>query len=262
MVRLNTVLGPVDIELHDTAAPLTVANFLSYVRGKAYDGMFFHRSVPGFVLQGGGYTFTEAGSARKVPAAAPVRNEFSPTRSNLRGTVAMAKIGGDPDSATSEWFVNLADNLFLDSQNGGFTVFGRLTAPGLATIDAFAAWQVVAASSTFSALPVRNPPKTGPYTRANLALVNSAIELPPKAQQSDADRIFTYLEAAYPQHLWPANAASASALGYYYRHYTGSNAYIGTAGGLVYYCLPEVGDEVLLLGTVAEWLAAAQAAGY
>jgi peptidyl-prolyl cis-trans isomerase A (cyclophilin A) len=139
MVRLYTVLGPVDIELLDAEAPATVANFLDYVRSGAYDSSFIHRRVPGFIVQGGGYTWAEAGSGPvKVPARPPVVNEFSPTRSNLRATVAMAKVGANPptyasiNSATSEWFVNLANNAAnLDNQNGGFTVFGRGTTPSM-----------------------------------------------------------------------------------------------------------------------------------
>ena len=127
-VRMQTDLGAIDIELFDTVAPQTVANFMNYVNDGDYDGTFFHRSIPGFVVQGGGFiTNTPSGSilvdgASHIPTDPPVINEFN--LSNLRGTIAMAKVGGDPDSATSEWFFNLDDNSEnLDNQNGGFTVF-------------------------------------------------------------------------------------------------------------------------------------------
>ncbi len=132
--------GEIVIELYDDVAPLTVQNFLSYVnnanaRGD-YDGTLFHRAVPGFVLQGGGY---EAATPKvHIPVSTPVHNEANiVNRPNVEGTVSMAKAGGDPNSATSEWFVNLADNSAgkpndLDSQNGGFTVFGKVTAGSLA----------------------------------------------------------------------------------------------------------------------------------
>ena len=107
-VRMQTDLGAIDIELFDTVAPLTVANFMNYVNDGDYDGSFFHRSIPGFVVQGGGFiTNTPNGSiltdgASLIPTDPPVVNEFN--LSNLRGTIAMAKVGNDPDSATSQWF--------------------------------------------------------------------------------------------------------------------------------------------------------------
>ena len=136
MVRLETSLGPIDIRLYDSQTPATVANFLGYLRSGAYANSFVHRSVPGFVIQTGGYNWSESLGPTKIPAGPPVVNEFSSTRSNLRGTVAMAKVGGFPNSATTEWFVNLGNNAAnLDNQNGGFTVFGKLTTPSLAVAD-------------------------------------------------------------------------------------------------------------------------------
>ena len=110
-VRMQTSLGDIDIQLMDATAPATVANFLNYVTSGAYDNSFIHRSVPGFIIQGGGYRWDSASdSVASIPANAPVINEFNASRSNLRGTIAMAKLGGDPNSATSQWFFNLADN--------------------------------------------------------------------------------------------------------------------------------------------------------
>jgi cyclophilin family peptidyl-prolyl cis-trans isomerase len=139
IVRMQTDLGSVEIELFDTAAPETVANFLNYVNAGDYDGTFIHRSDPGFVLQMGGYIFDPAQGdffaegTSHIPEDPPVINEFG--MSNLRGTIAMAKLGGDPDSATSEFFFNLADNSGnLDNQNGGFTVFAQVIS-GMDVID-------------------------------------------------------------------------------------------------------------------------------
>ena len=134
--------GEIDIELFDDKAPLTVQNFLAYInnanaRGD-FDGTFFHRAVPGFVLQGGGYEVTTP--TKHIPVFPEVHNEADiVNRSNLGGTVAMAKVGGDPNSATSEWFVNLANNSAnLDNQNGGFTVFGKVTGNGLTLANTIA----------------------------------------------------------------------------------------------------------------------------
>ena len=138
-VHVETTQGDIHIQLYDQAAPLTVANFLSYADADLYNGTFFHRAVTGFVLQGGGFRFN-GGNTEHIPTFPPVVNEFSPTRSNVRGTVAMAKVGGDPNSATSEFFFNVANNgepppNGLDYQNGGFTVFGNVLFGNMSLVD-------------------------------------------------------------------------------------------------------------------------------
>lgn len=125
LVALTTPLGRIVVELHEDK-PVTVANFLAYISSGRYDNSFSHRLIPGFVLQGGGFA-VQNNTSTPVPTFAPIINEYGvgQTRSNILGTLAMAKLGGDPDSATSQWFFNLADNSAnLDGQNGGFTVFG------------------------------------------------------------------------------------------------------------------------------------------
>ncbi|MBN8457137.1 MAG: peptidylprolyl isomerase [Verrucomicrobia bacterium] len=114
-----------DFALFSQRTPATRANFLNYVNGGDYVDSIIHRSVPGFVIQGGGFRFG-TGGLESVPTDPPVVNEFGV--SNTLGTIAMAKLGGDPNSATSQWFVSLGANSdTLDPQNGGFTVFGRVT---------------------------------------------------------------------------------------------------------------------------------------
>jgi cyclophilin family peptidyl-prolyl cis-trans isomerase len=148
--------GTMDFILYDTttqtqnATPQTVANFLSYVRNfgvsdttNKYDGAVFHRSIPGFIVQGGAFKVQSAPNnfSPITTAPSPV-NE--PVNSNSRGTVAMAKIGGDPNSATNQFFVNLADNSsILDGQNGGFTAFARVAGNGMAVAEAIAALPTV-----------------------------------------------------------------------------------------------------------------------
>ena len=157
-VDLATGYGDIVIALYDDAAPLTVRNFLGYAgaaAGSGYLGSFFHRLVPGFILQGGGFS-DAGGTINAIPAGPPVANEFSAARSNLAGTVAMAKLGGDPNSATNQFFFNLGDNSAnLDAQNGGFTVFGAVTADTYANVQRIAALKTVNAGGTFSALPVQ-----------------------------------------------------------------------------------------------------------
>ncbi len=132
MVKLETSMGNIVIELNEQAAPVTVKNFLGYVEEGFYDGTIFHRVMPGFMIQAGGFT---AEMEQKQPHA-PIKNEFK--LSNVRGTIAMAKLGGDPDSATCQFFISLTDNRRnLDNQNGGFTVFGKVV-EGMDVVDAIA----------------------------------------------------------------------------------------------------------------------------
>ena len=180
IVRLQTSLGAIDITLYDAAAPRTVANFLAYVNSGAYRNSFVHRSVPGFIIQGGGYAWDDTiGSVATVPTNAPVINEFSVTRSNKRGTIAMAKLGSDPNSATSQWFINLADNSAnLDTQNGGFTVFGEVSAASMAVVDAIAALPITNAGSPFDALPIVGTVVNNLIVKSNLAITSTVTAVP------------------------------------------------------------------------------------
>ena len=117
-------------------APQTVANFQDYADSGDWDGALVHRSVPGFVIQGGGFRDV-AGAYATIPTDPPVPNE--PCLSNTTGTIAMARIGGQPNSATSQWFVNLANNTYLDSVDGGFTAFGRVIGNGMTVVQQIAA---------------------------------------------------------------------------------------------------------------------------
>ena len=175
-VSMSTPLGTIDILLYDSAAPGTVANFLNYVNSGKYNNSFFHRSVPGFIIQGGGYAWNDvSGNISSVSANAPITNEFSATRSNLRGTIAMAKFSGEPNSATSQWFINLANNsASLDVQSGGFTVFGEVSSNSMATVDAIARLPIANAGGTFSELPLISAPANGVIQKANLVIVNPA----------------------------------------------------------------------------------------
>ena len=121
VVVLETSLGTVKIALDRDKAPLSVENFLQYVRSGHYDGTIFHRVIPGFMVQGGGF---DAGMKQKATRP-PVRNEANNGLRNRRGTVAMARTN-DPDSATSQFFINVKDNTALDygPRNPGYAVFG------------------------------------------------------------------------------------------------------------------------------------------
>jgi cyclophilin family peptidyl-prolyl cis-trans isomerase len=135
MLRFETSLGGFTVELFDKDAPETVANFLKYVDDEFFDGTVFHRVIPGFMIQGGGL---EPGLQQKQTRP-PVRNEAHNGLENLRGTLAMARTN-DIHSATAQFFVNLADNEFLDHKPGnyGYAVFGRVT-EGMDVIDSIGA---------------------------------------------------------------------------------------------------------------------------
>jgi cyclophilin family peptidyl-prolyl cis-trans isomerase len=136
----NGVIKVVLFDQEGLGAPKTVQNFQNYVNNGRYENTIIHRSNPNFVIQGGGFTVNNL-NLGIVPTNTPVENEFSPQRSNVRGTIAMAKLGNNPNSATSQWFFNLEDNSSnLNNQNGGFTVFGQVSSSNdLNTIDAIAA---------------------------------------------------------------------------------------------------------------------------
>ena len=135
LAQFRTPLGNLDVELYDEDKPSTVSNFVRYAQGGFYTNVFLHRCIPGFVAQGGGFRTDDSSSTElfsvfsSVGNLGPITNEFNVGRrfSNIYGTIAMAKTNGAPNSATSQWFFNLADNSAnLDNQNGGFTVFGRV----------------------------------------------------------------------------------------------------------------------------------------
>ncbi len=190
----------VDVRLFEQDAPLSVANFLRYANGTTinggnYNGSFLHRSVAGFIVQGGGFSFDPAlndgsfsydstsdsypGGLQPVVKDDPVVNEYS--LSNVRGTIAMAMLPDDPDSATSEWFFNLIDNSAnLDNQNGGFTVFGEVIGAGMAVIDDIGnvpAYDKTDVHPAFGALPLDNYAEPANVAIDNLIRLNSVTQL-------------------------------------------------------------------------------------
>ncbi|MEI8311634.1 MAG: peptidylprolyl isomerase [Verrucomicrobiota bacterium] len=147
----------VDMALFSNRAPVTRTNFLKYVADGDYVNSFIHRSVAGFVIQGGGFRINATtNNIEYVPTDPPIVNEFGV--SNTLGTISMAKTGAGPDSATSQWFVSLgANSANLDAQNGGFTVFGRITKSTLSTAQTFgnpSVFPVYDYGSPFDQLPL------------------------------------------------------------------------------------------------------------
>lgn len=175
VMQFDTVRGTFNVELLANDAPRTVANFLNYVNRGAYANSFFHRSVRGFVIQGGGFTVA-GNSVSPIVTDPPLALENKV--SNLRGTLAMARTS-ELNSATSQWFVNTANNASqLDTTNGGYTVFARVLGNGMTVADSISALTITDASAqlggTFNELPVLGLP----VTAANLVIVRSITAVP------------------------------------------------------------------------------------
>ncbi len=192
-VRMATSKGNIDIILYSTSTPGTVSNFLGYNTRGDYANTLFHRAPAGFVVQGGGYKSVSAPDVfDAVTKQAAITNE--PGISNTVGTLAMAKTGDNPDSATSEFFFSLGDNsLNLDNQNGGFTVFGRVSAPSLnGALSALAnvhtsSYNVKvrsggvtpsSANFTFTDIPIDQSPVPSSINQASLMTMTTITALP------------------------------------------------------------------------------------
>ena len=207
-VRMTTFAGNIDIELFGRDKPITVTNFLKYVDQGRYfvfdptanqtASSFIHRSVPGFVIQGGGFLGTvnpspTPGSANnnalptQVLTFPPIQNE--PGISNTRGTIAMAKLSNDPNSATSQWFINLANNggapNNLDTVNGGFTVFGKVVNNSMSVVDAIAAVPRFNSGAPFDSVPLRNYTAPNPVKVANFVSIPTITHIVPLTATSD-----------------------------------------------------------------------------
>lgn len=134
-VKMTTSMGEITIELNQEMAPITVENFLTYVDNDFYDDTIFHRVIPNFMIQCGGFDT----DFNQKQTRAQIKNEWRNGLKNDRGTLAMARLGNRPDSATSQFFINLSDNSFLDQprDGAGYAVFGKVT-DGMDVVDEIA----------------------------------------------------------------------------------------------------------------------------
>jgi cyclophilin family peptidyl-prolyl cis-trans isomerase len=175
IVRFDTTLGDFDVELYDNVVPQTVANFLDYVLDGDYTNTLVHRTVPNFVVQGGG--FTSNGSAIPTDPAIPLQYVLP----NERGTLAMARTAA-PNTATSQWFINTVDNTAGLGPGGfstdGYAVFGRVLGSGMDVVDAIAAVPRYQFAAPFGELPLQNYTMGNPIVDANKILINSVTVVP------------------------------------------------------------------------------------
>ena len=156
-VRLATTLGNIDLELDPEKAPVTVNNFLNYVNSGFYNNTIFHRVIAEFVIQGGGYSPGTPNPVPKTPTQPAIKLESNNGLANVRGSLAMARTS-DPDSATSQYYINVVDNPALDyksAEEPGYAVFGRVTA-GLDVVDAIS----VVPTRAVPSLGLTNLPQT------------------------------------------------------------------------------------------------------
>ncbi len=183
-VIMTTSLGVIEIELYAEQAPITVANFLAYIDAQFYDDLIFHRIISGFMIQGGGFDISLTAKATQAPIVLETNNNLS----NLRGTIAMARTGV-PDSATSQFFINHVDNLFLDStgNNDGYAVFGTVVA-GMDVVDTIANLAKTSIGS-FADLPA------SPVTIESVVLASGANSAP--QAKAGRDQSVNVFEAVY-----------------------------------------------------------------
>lgn len=136
-VSIETSKGTMYVALNESKAPISTKNFVTYAEEDYYNGTVFHRVIKGFMAQAGGFELSDDGDLQKKPTKDPIANEWKNGLSNTRGTLAMARLGRQPDSATSQFFINLVDNPFLDQprDGAGYAVFGRIV-KGLDVLDA------------------------------------------------------------------------------------------------------------------------------
>lgn len=133
-VEMKTSKGTIALRLDEEKAPISTANFASYAKAGHYNGTIFHRVIDGFMIQGGGFT----PDLKQKKTGASIKNEWRNGLKNKRGTIAMARVGGNPDSATCQFFVNVKDNEFLDRaqpDGAAYAVFGEVTG-GMDVVDA------------------------------------------------------------------------------------------------------------------------------
>lgn len=131
-IQMKTSMGDIFIELNNELAPISTANFVQYAKDEYYDGTIFHRVIENFMIQGGGFDK----DMKQKPTRDGIENEWKNGLSNMRGTIAMARLGGRANSGTSQFFINVSDNAFLDQprDGAGYAVFGKVV-KGMETVD-------------------------------------------------------------------------------------------------------------------------------
>ena len=189
--RFVTNMGTFDVHMFDASKPITVGNFRLYADAGDYVDSIFHRSMPEFIVQSGGFIYTDAGGVDDVVNYGMIENEPLPYISNVRGTLAPAKLEGLPNSASNGWFINLADNgPNLDYQNGGFCPFGEVVGAGMDVADAIAAlkvWNGTALHPAFTDLPLNGYSTDQALVQEHFVYFSSISQIAPLAFEVTAN---------------------------------------------------------------------------
>ena len=180
LYRFISNMGTFDVHMFDAIAPQTVANFRFYADAGHYVDSIFHRSVPDFIIQSGGFAYTDAGGMVSVFKRPDFIVENEPSL-NVRGTLAMAKLAGDPNSASNGWFINLADNADLNTQNGGFSPYGEVVGTGMDVADAIAGLPIWAFNEPFGDLPLIGYSSGQPVVQDHFVQFSSISQIAPLA---------------------------------------------------------------------------------
>jgi peptidyl-prolyl cis-trans isomerase A (cyclophilin A) len=212
-VKLETTLGDIVLELDAERAPITVQNFLQYVQDKHYEGLVFHRVIPDFMIQGGG--FTSAMDEKKTGLRQPIMNEWRNGLKNVRGTVAMARLPKQPHSATAQFFINVVDNARLDQaqpapDNAGYAVFGRVV-DGMDAVDRIKSTPLGTNPKYPSGVPVvpvepvviKSATVMGSYDKERLAERAKAVEAQIRKVEADVQAAAAAQPAAVPEAASP-----------------------------------------------------------
>lgn len=258
VVRMQTAFGPIDIKLDDLNAPNTVNNFLdNYLSKGRYDHSFIHGHTAlsdDNRLLGGQYFWdikSLINPVKPITTESAIANEKSGNK-NLIGTVAMNKPDNTPNGATSQWFINLANNTKFDSKNGGYAVFGTVFEKSMPIVNKIANLKVTNASSdidNLTSLPITG--KTDHALREqDLVMLNSVSTNRTTNNLTDYDYLFSFLELSYPEFLSPAyplGVVSSTGGGYYYRHYAATDSYIAELNGEIYFLGPATNGQIIQL---------------
>lgn len=174
IVQFETNMGNFEVNLYDETTPETVANFLQYLNNGDYANAVFHRSIPSFILQGGGFAYNANWPLDEVFTNDAIVNE--PVYSNVTGTIAMAKVSNNANSATNQWYFNLVNNsLNLDRQNSGFTVFGEVIGDGMTVINQIVALQDYNLGGALSNIPLRDYVAPNDPNDTNLVIISNIV---------------------------------------------------------------------------------------
>lgn len=212
VVEFQTNFGDFDVELFDDEMPITVENFLTYVDAGDYDNTVLHRLIEDFILQGGGYTFEDTGPFQAIAERPAIIHEHE--LANLTGTISMARVGADLDSAVSQWFFNLTDNTFLDADGASYAAFGQVLEGGMDVVNVIGglndrSYSGSAGTPSFANLPVHDF-VSGTITEDHVVYVHSITRKIASSNSSSVDSFSSESSSSVSSSVSSSSEISAS----------------------------------------------------